>query len=170
MKEQLLSLDDLPEPLKTVWDYWQGLGGESLGCSWRGFDLQEIPPNLLPSTMVIDVWEDESKNRYRFWGTQMTRIHGRDMTGESPYDISPSDLGETLRRQHKATVTDGKASASIYGFERAGGVDHFHQVLRLPLSDDGTSVNQIAVIIDLTAASPENQTGLMISAATVSEE
>jgi hypothetical protein len=169
MQEGDLSLDDLPEGLRKVWEYWRELGGGTLGCSWRDFDLQKIPLDLLPSTMIIDVWEDQDRNRYRFWGTQMTRIHGRDMTGKSPYDISPSDLGKTLRRQHKTTVQNGKASASIYGFKRAGGFEHFHQVLRLPLSDDGKNVNQLAVIIDLTAAPPEYQIGLM-SAAPVSSK
>ena len=40
--------------------------------------------------------------------------------------------------------------ANIYGFERSGGFEHIQSVLRLPLSDDGETVNHIIVIVELT--------------------
>ena len=40
--------------------------------------------------------------------------------------------------------------ANIYGFERSGGFEHIQSVLRLPLSDDGETVNHIVVIVELT--------------------
>jgi len=151
MKQSDLSVDNLPVGLHNVLVYWQGLGGEDPGCSWNSFDLLSIPAYLLPTTMVIDVFPDMDQNRYRFWGSRMTAIHGRDMTGLSPYAIHPPELSQALRRRHEKTMHEGKPSADIFQFEQSSGIIHRHFSLRLPLSNDGQAVHQIVVVVDLSA-------------------
>ena len=135
----------------TALAYWKDLGGERMACSWAGFDMTGLPSKLLPTTLVVDIHPDSADNRYRYWGSQMTSIHGRDMTGESPYDIDPEPMREILRRQHVQTAADKVASASRYAFFKSNGVEHFHYSLRLPLSDDGETVSQIVVVVDMTS-------------------
>lgn len=151
MKVKILSLDELPAGLSSALAYWRELGGDKLQCSWKTFDLMKIPSSLLPTTMVIDVGVDMDANRYRYWGSVMTRLHGRDMTNLCPYDIPPEKLAERIRQDHAMMLREKKAYARIYGFERHGGFEHFHSVLALPLSDDAENVHQIAVVIELTA-------------------
>lgn len=149
MKHRDLPLDQLSKNLMMAFEYWRVLGGEQLRCAWSDFDLMEIPLDVVPSTMVIDVFPDHARNRYRFWGSRMTIIHGREMTGMSPYEIEPSDMVSELRRQHDETRREKTASASCYNFMRHPGIDHVHSVLRLPLSDDGQTVSQIVVVTDM---------------------
>lgn len=149
MRQYDVPLNELPENLAAALAYWRGLGGERLQCGWRDFELYSIPAAVLPSTLVIDVFEDSDRNRYRFWGSRMTVLHGRDMTGMSPYDIHPADMAPELRRQHDLTRRDACASASRYGFVRDSGVEHVHYVLRLPLSDNGKTIAQIVVVTDM---------------------
>ena len=70
--------------------------------------------------------------------------------GLPPYELAPKDLAEAVRQDHLTTIQKRKPFAKIYGFERHGGFEHIQSVLRLPLSDDGESVNQIVVIVELT--------------------
>ncbi len=160
MRHRDVPLHALPARLKVALEYWRSMGGEQLGCSWQAFDMFEIPARDIPSTLVIDVFEDTTKNRFRFWGSAMSELHGRDMTGQSPYDIRPADMVPELRRQHEETRVSGRASASRYGFVRDPGFEHVHYVLRLPLSADGVNVTQIVVVTDMgdgegTALAPE---------------
>ena len=149
MRQSDVPLDALPERLQAALAYWRHMGGERLACNWRDFDLFGIPPAVVPTTLVIDVFEDTARNRFRFWGSAMTNLHGRDMTGMSPYDIRPVDMAPELRRQHEETRRSGKPSASRYAFARDAGFEHTHYVLRLPLSDDGREVSQIVVVTDM---------------------
>jgi len=148
--EKKLPLDDLPPALETVLGYWRGLGGAALQCGWSDFHLDQLPPASLPTTLVVDVMPNARDNVYRFWGTGLTWIHGVDLTSRTTAELPPPELAEVVIASHATTADDGVASASIFGFERFGGFDHMHSVLRLPLSNDGETVNQIVVVIDLT--------------------
>ncbi len=156
LRHSFVALDDFPVNLKAALGYWQSLGGERLSCAWRDFELVEIPAEVLPSTLVIDVFDDQSQNRFRYWGSAMTELHGRDMTGMSPYEINPADMVPELRRQHDETRRSGKASASCYAFQRDPGFEHIHYALRLPLSDDGRNVSQIVVVTESIEAEADD--------------
>ena len=150
MYQRPLALSDLSGSLETAFQYWHQLKGESLECRWEDFDLLKIPPDLLRTTMVIDLFHDTSKNKYRYWGSGMTNIHGRDMTGLSPYDIWPPELAEELFQQHQELRQSKNPDAKLWGFRHPKGFTHVHTTLRLPLSDDGSSVDQIVVAVLLT--------------------
>lgn len=150
MKQFELALEDLPDRLAQALTYWRDQGGQTLTCSWRDFDLLSLPSSLLPSTLVIDVYPDMDLNRYRYWGTRMTAVHGYDMTGLCPYDVEPEELAAVIRRQHKRTMEEKVPSADFFEFERSNGVIQTHKTLRLPLSNDGRTVSQIVILIDLT--------------------
>ncbi len=145
-----IPLIELPETLDYVYQYWRNLDGEALGCSWTDFKLERLPPQILPSTLVIDVKPDITQNVFRFWGTAMTRIHGQDLTGKTTSDLLPLEFQKTVHKSHARIVRNPAASAGIFGFERHGGFDHLQTLLRLPLSNDGSSVSQIVVAIEST--------------------
>ena len=153
MHRQYLSLSSLPGPMTEALEYWRSLGGETLNCSWENFELHRLPAEILPTVMVTDLFDDEAKNMYRYWGRGMTEVHGRDMTGKSPYDLSPPEFAESLREQHRVLREQRKPDAQVFNFTRARGIDHAHMVLRLPLSDDGQSVDHIVVIVWLSEES-----------------
>ena len=164
MNTVALPTTDLTDDLRIALEYWRAMGGETLSCNWKQFDMFGIPIHLIPSTMVIDMHPDMADNIYRFWGTMMTRIHGRDMTGQSPYDLEPADLARAARENHIETIKQRTWSSSIYTFIRHSGVLHRHCALRLPLSDDGRAINQLVVVVDLSISDPSDRRDLLIAA------
>lgn len=161
MKEETLTLENLPETLREVLEYWRGLGGEDLRCAWAQVDLMAIPKQFLPSTTVVDIGAEMTDNRYRYWGSKMTRIHGSDMTGKSPFDIDPKEMAEAICESHADIIKNPRWTAHAYEFIRASGVEHRHVTLRMPLSDDGKTVSQIVTVIDLSEADPSDKKGLL---------
>lgn len=145
-----IPLNELPASLNNVYQYWRGLGGEKLECTWADFKLESLSPKTLPLTMVIDVKPDITKNVFRFWGTAMTRIHGMDLTGKTTSQLTPLEFRKNVQISHETIVQNPIANARIVGFERHGGFDHMQTILRLPLSNDGTTVAQIVVTIEST--------------------
>jgi hypothetical protein len=145
-----LPLSDLTAPLTDVLDHWRARGGEQLACPWPQFEMHLLPPEILPTTLVVDVFDDSSRNRYRFWGSMMTQIHGTDMTGKYPYDLGPDGLGRDLLPQHGEIRETRAARADILGFEDDQGASHLHTILRLPLSNDGQMVDHIVGVISFS--------------------
>jgi len=150
MEDIELPLDLLSPDHQKSLTYWREQGGETLSCSYPQFDLCGLPSRIIPSTMVVDVFADTARNRYRFWGTRMTRIHGRDMTGRSPYELQSEGFSGTIRRQHQAMYEHPVPTASKHIFIRQGGLQQTHYTLRLPLSNDGKTLSQIVIIVDLS--------------------
>jgi len=150
MLEKNIPLSELPEDLNQTWQYWRVRGGELLNCSWQKTNLEELPAPIVPFTMVIDCFRNIDDNVFRFWGSGMTYIHGKDMTGASPYEIFPSDLALALRETHLKMYDEPVASASVFGFQHTAGFNHIHTSLRLPLSNDGKRLDHILVSTRLT--------------------
>lgn len=109
--------------------------------------MHQLPPPVLPTTLVIDVFDDMERNRFRYWGSRMTLIHGSDMTGKSPYDMSPRDFARDLRDQHREIRDTREAIAYELEFAHERGFLQQHTVLRVPLSDDGHSISHIVGVV-----------------------
>ena len=161
MKKEALPLESFAENLRTVFEYWRSLGGEDLKCAWSQFDLLAIPKVLLPSTMIVDVGVTMEENRYRYWGSQMTRIYGSDMTGKSPYDIVPTGIAEAVYVGHSDVIKNKQWVAYTFEFIRASGVEHRQSTLMMPLSDDENTVNQIVNVVDLSQSATSDKKGLL---------
>ncbi len=139
---------DLPKPLVQALDYWDGLCGDSFAPPLKSFDLLALDPKVIPSTVIIDIHEPLDQSVYRFWGSRMTQVYGRDMTGRRPYDIHTPEFGRLLVAKHERLLTEKKATSSHFRFTSDNEDRRSHTVLRLPLSDDGERVTHIVVVSD----------------------
>lgn len=141
--------EQLEGNLAEVYAYWLKAKGDALiGPSWRNFDMLELPPKLLPSLLVLDIAEPVKNSVYRYWGRELTYIHGADLTGKSPYDLTPQALADQLLADHSKVVANRKPLCGHYIFET---FDHYkltHSMIRLPLSSDGETVSNILIATD----------------------
>ncbi len=150
MESKSVKLCDLPSDLAGIMAYWTELCAGRDAPVWRDVDLLQIPPRLLPMTMVIDILQPLEKSVFRFWGSELTRIHGVEMTGKHPYDLKPPAFGQRLLIDHQAIVDDKCASARHYSFMTTHGYVHSHTALRVPIMNDGENVSQVIVVIDFS--------------------
>ncbi len=148
MRVAKVGVDELPSGLKCVHDYWNALRGERLAPSWPEIDLVKLPPELLPTAMVMDVHDPLEESIFRYWGSKLTEIHGADMTSRHPYDLSPPEFGRQVLEDHRAVIEKRAAMGWHYSFLAAGGYMHSHSVVRLPLSMDNETVSHIIVVVD----------------------
>jgi len=141
-----LGLEDLDEELSGVLAYWNGLAGERPMPSWSEFELIKIPPRLLVTTHVTDMiagWDDYL---VRFWGTGFVDIHDQEATNCRVSEIEPPELGTAVVDSIR-TVTKARAPrAFTILLKTPGRPEKFQVVLRLPLSDDGETVNHVVTV------------------------
>ncbi len=134
---------------KTCLDYWWGLKGDRWAPSWREWQWSEIPSDLIPYFVVVDVIYDPFDIIYRFWGTALVRMHNIEMTGKSTKDIrSPVTRKDT--ENHYNEVIRQKCAIQSDGILQTVGFDVAHKQLslRMPMSNDGTRVDQIVSFTD----------------------
>jgi len=130
--------------------YWNEMRGERFAPSWREFDWNRIPSQIIPFFTVVDIGRDPASATYRFFGTALTRAHGHDMTGRSPLELEPADMGQSFFEQYLEVA--GKREPLLYTsvlHERAGRSAIAETALRLPFSKDGETVTQIVNFADL---------------------
>jgi hypothetical protein len=88
------------EPLRRLLQYWRS---KCVGDRLPG--RPDIDPvalaHLLPNLFIMDVHADEEPNRrfrFRLFGTELVRIHGRDLTGRTFHDaLEPEPADGAVR-------------------------------------------------------------------------
>jgi len=134
---------------QVCYEYWQELKGERRAPSWREWDWLRLPPKLIPYFLVVDVHYDPMDFVYRFWGTASVDMHGKDFTGLSIRTIRSPGTAQMTTDQYMEVVTYHEALGSEYTI-KAGedGLPYVQTSLRMPFSNDGERVTQIATYVD----------------------
>ena len=87
---------------------------------------------------------------YRFFGTALVRAHGVDLTGRSPLDMEPPDMGRSFFDQYSEVVERREPLLyTSFLHERGGRPAIAETALRLPFSADGETVTQVVNFADL---------------------
>ncbi len=122
-------------------NYWDDLRGDRFAPTWQDVSLLDFPGRLIPWISVTDIVQQPLDSIYRFWGTELTRIHGADFTGMSPRLVPPVALGMAKSSGCGRLVDKRAPHLEIKEFRNIQGLLGNALILRLPLSEDGTTVN-----------------------------
>lgn len=137
-------MDGLPDVLGTVVSYWHEVRHDRFAPTWADFHLDELDPQVVPWCSVVDVIDGGTDYIYRFWGTARGALQLHDMTGKSVRNLAPLELAETVISQYAVIIERRKPiwfSIDVVVDETR---DFTYQYLRLPLSDDGKSIDKVA--------------------------
>lgn len=139
---------DMPN-YQVCYAYWLRLKGSRLSPKWSEWDWFEIPVDLIPYFLVVDVKHAPRDFIYRFWGTASVSMHGIDFTGQSISKIRSPITAKNTAEQYEDVVAHHEAIGSAYTVQAGeDGLPYIQTSLRMPFSDDGISVTQIATYCD----------------------
>jgi len=131
--------------LLTLYDYWNAKRGVRLMPARTDLDPVDLKP-VLPKLILIDVVPDSRRYVYRLVGTQEVEMRGSDPTGkpvaEAYYAESAGDTARYL--DHVAHTRQPHLYRGTYQPLRTR--TQHEDVLFLPLSQDGETVNMIMVV------------------------
>lgn len=136
--------------------YWDARRGDAVGPSLRAFDLAGVPSYVLPRLSITDITPgDPPTSTYRYWGSGLTEIHGGDYTGKSPADVPPKSLGVRMQGGCARLHLEQAPHCEVKEYMTVGGYIGRSVILRLPLADDGETVDHGANVYYFESATPE---------------
>jgi len=133
----------LPPDLAGVFDYWRQKRGRNFAPSFGEFRLDELDTGILPFCVVIDIIAEPADFKFRFFGTKCVLLHRRDFTHHSVSELIPSEIGKKVEQEIKM-VLDNQAPVFVTNTGTTdSGCPLSYNVLLLPLSTDGETVDKI---------------------------
>jgi len=128
-------------------DYWQGKRRDGRLPGRTAIEPAELK-RVLPQLLLIDVEREPLDFRYRLAGTLTYDIFGFDLTGKRVRDIPPPNWGETVWRSLATLVETRQPQYVRLDFTTEEGNVRSYRVLRLPLAEDGVTVDCVLVMGD----------------------
>lgn len=138
----------LPDDLDEVLSYWSHACRGAFAPAWRDFRLVDLSNRVLPWAIITDIERDEggavSQMRYRYWGTEWTRLYHQEMTGKAIDAFRYPELAESFKDQYLEVIQRREPVSFTTSYPTPSDVRADFTILRLPLSDDGETVNKVA--------------------------
>ncbi len=134
---------------KFVYDYWSRKRGDRRMPARADIDPLEIK-SVLPQVVLIDVQRQPLDFRFRLAGTRSYDIFGFDLTGRSVREIEPRDWSEGIWKSFSELARTGEPQHVRLDFCTTEGYARSFSVLRLPLGDDGITVDRILALNGLS--------------------
>lgn len=128
---------------------WDGYRGDRFAPSWNDIDLLDFAPTLIPYIFIVDVDQISKEFFFRFVGTKVVEIEGKDYTGCKASDLQWSGGEASIQANYEAFITDPKPI--FYVVKAMNLVKQYTDIyagLRLPISSDGVSVDKFLNMIN----------------------
>jgi hypothetical protein len=132
--------------LVDFYDYWSALCRQRPMPSRKDIDPLEIAPSHLPNVMLIEVFHDPRRYRYRLVGTNVVEASGKNRTGRYFDDVNFFKIHPLVMQQYDRIVETGQPLYSLEPFTNLRtGSNYDVDRLLLPLSTDGKQVDMVMV-------------------------
>ncbi len=123
--------------LRQLFQYWDEKRGHRPAPSRDDIDPGQMV-EFLPNVFLIDVEEEPRRYRIRLMGTALVHWSGRDLTGCHVDEITDQVLGAL-----DELVTTWEPWLVTGEYEQKTGRVILYELLALPLSSDGATVNML---------------------------
>ena len=139
-------------PAADILAYWERVRGDRFAPAWqRDFNLFDLPSTLIPCMTVIDRIEGGGNFRYRFWGTCHVAMKGFEMSGKN-FDELPNRAIQAMgTRQLEIVIQRRRPTVFVYKLDYPGRQRLTEFNIRLPLSDDGETIDRFVSYQDLNS-------------------
>ncbi|MBT4890787.1 MAG: PAS domain-containing protein [Rhodospirillales bacterium] len=128
---------------KVCFEHWNILRADRIAPDYKEIDLLTFPLKAIPSSSIVDIPPDGQNIKYRYWGSSLTRLTNKDMTGKNVEDMSDKEDGMALLKQYELVISTKKPALFIMNLASQFGQEATETVLRLPLSSDGETINHV---------------------------
>lgn len=134
--------------LQAFHDYWNQLRGPSPAPPRSAFDIIQVPRDLLPHLILLDVLDDRKSFRYRVVGTEVVSRVGREFTGETVQEYYGLHEGPEVIDGY-ISVVEGRRPHVFTASLRSIGKDFLtYDRLAVPLLGGSGAVEQILACFD----------------------
>ncbi len=134
----------LPDSLSHAYGYWTKLTPpDAKGPLFGDFHLDELEPQIVPWSVLVDVIPDPLDFKYRFWGTERSKLIGAELTGLTTSAIPTTVMREANFREYADVFARAKPLLCHTPVTTKSGRHAIFQSIRLPLFDDKDRISRI---------------------------
>jgi len=145
-----LPIDELDQPeLAEVLAVWRAKHREARLPPRAAFDATDLK-RAISHVMILDVRNGEREFVFRLAGSETVHIHRRELTGCAIAEIGDRSWQIMMRRELVELVERGEPQLSRLRYQTSSGLQRDYRELRLPLADDGRTVDRILIVQDFT--------------------
>lgn len=131
---------------ERVWQSWRG---DCFAPVFRSDFFLEIPA-LAPMGVVVDTNTEGPPFQFRYFGSELARMHTFELTGKDTNAIEPEGFRELCVGQYQAVLDERRPISFLNDIPTLkDDVTAKHIVLRMPFSEDGTSVTQVVSVEEI---------------------
>jgi hypothetical protein len=129
--------------LRLLFDHWTGLQTDDRLPLPSAFDILQVP-KLFGHLHLVDVIGDPPRFRFRLFGTTISEIGGRDLTGRWVDEIVPHDWSREVQAAFTEAVRLRRPCYSSHVLDHAYKHAMLHR-LACPMASDGRTVDRLIV-------------------------
>jgi len=129
-----------------VWERWRELRSAPI---WESVQLVELPPALVPNTVVVDVIDGGEDLRFRFWGTALVNLYDEELTGTLFSEATRPGFIEGAWPQYRRVMDTGTPSFYEVTLRRPNNIVAHRANLRLPVHDALGRVSKIITVAEI---------------------
>ena len=134
--------DQIRHPdLRRLFDYWESRRGGRRYPARRDLDPVEFS-FALGNVTLIEVEYEPLRFRFRLMGSLQAQRVGRDLTGKLVDELPQSAYRDLLLKAYREAIETGQPNTTTYEQVIEGKARQF-EVLRLPLAEDGQTINML---------------------------
>ncbi len=145
----------LPE-FRALCQYRAQVRGDRWAPPWSEFHLNELPTEIVPWCVVVDVHREPLKFMYRFWGTRVSHLLDVDLTGKSSDDIPSQPYVRRARAEYTEMLERRVAMYTDKPHINALKMEVRYQILRVPFSS-GSEVENILSVGEFSDSGEGNE-------------
>ncbi|NQV98712.1 MAG: hypothetical protein HQ483_03355 [Rhodospirillales bacterium] len=131
----------IPSHLRGI-EYWEKQRADRIAPRWSDISLLDFDPAIIPFINVMDIDPRDNIARYRFWGTGLTETFDRDYTNAEVQQLAHSGVKNAALAGLEKAIEEKQPNCEVREFLRSTGLVGRQIILRLPLSDDGDTINR----------------------------
>lgn len=126
--------------ISQVVEFWSARKKERIAPPLSDFPLDDIPPPLLPRMAVLDFVGPPFDFRYRFFGTELVRLAGADLTGKLHFAVGVKQFGQASAELLPVLIERREPMCHKVLWQSSRGSHFTFTTVRLPLSNDGETI------------------------------
>jgi|GEM_PF-6293024 hypothetical protein len=137
---EITDTDITGETIEEALIYWRSIKGIDVAPSRKSFQIDQLPPKLIPSVAVIDFVDEPMDFLYRFFGTHLVHVAGMELTGKRYFADQVVGFGAINETLVPELIARRAPMFHHFEWQSSRGVTYESKAVRLPLSDDGERI------------------------------
>lgn len=133
------------EATRFFLDLWRRKAAGRFAPRREEFDWLEMPMEVVPRIMIVDVLGPPLDFQYRYFGTWHVECHGRDLTGTRVSEYTDPDYRRFVLTDYAAVIAARLPTLSTVTMI-LNDIPYACEILRLPLSDNAADIDKIMVV------------------------